>query len=48
MCACVQVLVCKNDITVHLEYYYVSSVSRNVGFAMSSAVVFSIKLNLKV
>ena len=33
---------------VHLEYYCVGSMSINVGFAMSSAVMFSIGLNIKV
>ena len=52
VCTYVQVLVYAKMIsfrfTVHLEYYRVSSLSRNVGFVMSSTVVFSIKLNLKV
>ena len=45
----VQVLVCKKyylPFIIRLEYYHVSSMSR-IGFAMSTTVVFSIRLNLK-
>ena len=52
MCVCACVCWClyaQHDLLyVHLEYYRVSFISLNVGFAMSSAVVFSIGLNLKV
>ena len=43
-----QLLVNKNNIFVHLDYYRVSFMSQNVVFSMSSTVVFSIGLNLKV
>ena len=41
-------LYAKKMFTIHLEYYRMHYLSRNVGFAMSSTVVFSIGLNLKV
>ena len=44
----VQVLVHKNMFTIHLEYYRMHYSSQIIGFAMSSTVVFSIGLNLKV
>ena len=48
VCECASDCMQKVLFTIHLEYYRVSSSSQNVGFSMSSSVVFSIELNLKV
>ena len=54
MCVCAHACICsclyaKNDIIILcLEYYHVTSMSQNVGFALPYTVVFSIGLNLKV
>ena len=47
-CVCAGACMQKFRITIHLEYYHVHFSSGNVVFALSTTVVFSFRLNLKV